>query len=95
LDRQELGHHLRRYAIRQEAAEARRTLHQFRRRLIRAEIWGGDTKAHKLSGSRERYENGLFCRDSGVRFGAKGDIERGLSDFDARRGFADGEPLLD
>jgi hypothetical protein len=56
---------------------------------------GGDTKAHKLSGSRERYENGLFCRDSGVRFGAKGDIERGLSDFDARRGFADGEPLLD
>jgi hypothetical protein len=48
-----------------------------------------------LSGWCERYENGLFCRDSGVRFGAKGDIERGLSDFDARCGFADGEPLLD
>ena len=37
-DRQELGHHLRRFAIRQEAAESRRTLHQFRRRLIRADI---------------------------------------------------------
>ena len=37
-DRQELGHHLRRFAIRQEAAEARRTLRQFRRRLIRADI---------------------------------------------------------
>jgi hypothetical protein len=38
LDRTELGHHLRRFAIRQEATEARRALHQFRRRLIRADI---------------------------------------------------------
>ena len=38
MDRQELGHHLRRFAIRQEAAEARGALHQFRRRLIGADI---------------------------------------------------------
>jgi hypothetical protein len=36
-----------------------------------------------------------FAATAAVRFGAKGDIERGLSDFDARCGFADGEPLLD
>jgi hypothetical protein len=28
---------------------------------------GGDTKVHKLSGSRERSENGLFCRNRGHR----------------------------
>ena len=49
----------------------------------------------KLSGSRERCGNGLFCRESGARIGVEGDIKRGLSDFDARRGFADAEPLLD
>ena len=37
-DRQELGHHLRRFAIRQEATQTRGTLHQLRRRLIRADI---------------------------------------------------------
>src|SRR5580693_516637 len=37
-DRQELGHHLRRLAIRQEAAQTCGALHQFRRRLIRADI---------------------------------------------------------
>ena len=46
---------------------------------------------HKLSGLPERYENGLSCRENGVRFGAEGCIERGLSDFDPRHGFADGE----
>ncbi len=49
----------------------------------------------KLSGSRERCGNGLFGRESGARIGVEGDIKRGLSDFNARRGFADAEPLLD
>jgi hypothetical protein len=54
---------------------------------------GEDTKVHKLSGSRERYENGLLCR-SDVCFGAERHVERGLTDFDSRRRFTDRESLL-
>lgn len=54
-DRQELGHHLRRFAIRQEAPQARGALHQFRRRLVRADIAQGcPGPCHRRPRSRSR-----------------------------------------